>query len=681
MFTSGSTGRPKGVAITHRGVLGLVVDTNYVTVSTTDRVAMTSGVSSDLITFEIWGPLLNGASVHIVDRDVLLSPREFARHLSVHGVTVMSVAAAVVNHGAYLEPLAEVPTLRTLHFGGEAGSPASARALLEAGLRASLLHTYGPTETTMLATFARLTEVRPDRIRLPIGYPVSATEVYVMDEWLRPLPPGMPGEICVAGDRLARGYLGRPALTAERFCPNPVPGRAGQLMYRTGDLGRLLADGQLEVLGRSDRQVKIRGFRVEPAEVEQALVDAPQVAQATVVARADEGPLRLIGYVTAMPGERVSVHKLREELSRRLPGYLVPSALVVLPELPLTASGKVDQRALPPPPDESSLAGARLHHPLDPRERTVASAMAELLGLPAVGRDDNFFALGGHSLLAVQLVDVLHRRGLDVPMVRLLAHPTVAGLARVDGPIATEQPVLVLVHGGGGGVGAYVSLLAEVRDRYRCVLVEAREARGLSVTALAAGYVEQVRAELSGPVAAFAGWSVGGLVALEMARQWQRESGTRAPVLMVDTWPGAPPEAGRGNALASFVYDLATSAGVRPPALPDGEADPGRALAAVLDELRPLPGFGRLDVDQLVERFALFRALSEAVTAHRPHPYDGPVTLVEAAGSPSKETLWAPLCPALRATTLPGDHYTVLRESAPALADIGAALLARPDVP
>jgi len=679
MFTSGSTGTPKGVAVTHRGVVGLVVEANYVQVSPGDRVAHTSGVCSDITTFELWAPLLNGASVHIVDRDLMLSPVAFGEFLTGQGITILSVPAALINHSAYLAPLAAAP-LRTLHFGGEAGRPAAARALLDAGFRGSLVHAYGPTETTMLASSAVISDVRPDRIRLPVGHPVSATEVYVMDELLRPVPPGMPGELCVAGDRLARGYLARPGLTAERFCPNPVPGRDGQLMYRTGDLGRQLPDGQFQVLGRLDRQVKLHGFRVEPAEVEQVLAGCPDIAQAAVVARPGPGGdgTGLAAYVTALPGTTVSVRALREELSRRLPAYMVPSAIVPLPQLPLTASGKVDQRALPLP-GEADLTGAELHYSLDSREHLVAAAMRDLLGMPAIGRDDNFFALGGHSLLAVQLIDELRRSGLDVPMGHLLSHPTVSGVARWAEPDAADQAVLILVHGGGGGVGAYAPFLTEIGDRYRSVLLEAREPGSDSITDLAAGYLEQVRPALSGPAAVLAGWSVGGAIAHEMARQWQGMTGSSKPVLMIDTWPGQPPGAVNGNALSAFVYDLVSSAGAPLPAFPADGADPAQALSAVLAELRHISGFGRLDLDQLLARFAVFRRLSAAIADYRPHRYDGPVTLIEAASSPPKQAAWAPFCTQLRIVELPGDHYSVLRKAAPALADLGGALLGRAD--
>lgn len=679
MFTSGSTGTPKGVAVTHRGVVGLVVEANYVQVSSSDRVAHTSGVCSDITTFELWAPLLNGASVHIIDRDLMLSPVAFGEFLTAQRITILSVPAAVVNHGAYIAPLAAAP-LRTLHFGGEAGSPAAARGLLDGGFRGSLVHAYGPTETTMLASSAVISDVRPDCIRLPVGHPVSATEVYVMDELLRPVPPGMPGELCVAGDRLARGYMARPGLTAERFCPNPVPGREGQLMYRTGDLARQLPDGQFQLLGRLDRQVKLHGFRVEPAEVEQVLAGCPEVAQATVVARPGPGGdgTGLAAYVTALPGTTVSVRALREELSRRLPAYMVPSAIVPLSQLPLTASGKVDQRALPLPGD-ADLMGAELHYSLDSREHLVAAAMRDLLGIPAIGRGDNFFALGGHSLLAVQLIDELRRNGLEVPMGHLLSHPTVAGVASWAEPDATDQAVLILVHGGGGGVGAYAPFLTEIGDRYRSVLLEAREPRSGSIADLAADYVEQVRPALSGPAAVLAGWSVGGAIAHEMARQWQEMTGRSKPVLMIDAWPGQPPGAANGNALSAFVYDLVSSAGAPLPAFPADSADPAQTLSAVLAELRQVPGFGRLDLDQLLARFAVFRRLSAAIADYRPRRYDGPATLIEAASSPPKEAAWAPFCTQLRIVQLPGDHYSVLRKAAPALADLGGALLGRAD--
>jgi thioesterase domain-containing protein/aryl carrier-like protein len=680
MFTSGSTGTPKGVAITHKGVLGLVVEPNYVGVSPSDRVAQVASVSSDITTFEIWAPLLNGASVHILDREILLSPAALAEFLTTEKITILSVTSVLTNHRAYTGPLAR-SGLHDLHFGAEAGSPEAIRELLDSGFGGTAAHVYGPTETTMLATYATIGDVPGDCARLPVGFPVSATEVYVMDERLRRVPPGLPGELCIAGDRLARGYIGRPGLTAELFCPNTIPGRAGERMYRTGDLARQRPDGQFEILGRMDRQLKIRGFRVEPAEIEAVLTAMPDVAEAAAVARRDcgGGEARLVAYVSPMPGASISVPAVRAALRDQLPGYMVPSAVVELPRLPLTATGKVDERALPPP-EEMRPAGAGLTESLGPRERLVADAMCSVLGVDSVGRGDDFFAVGGHSLLAVRLIEELRSAGFEVPMAHLLAHPTVAGMAGWAEHAGSGLPALILVHGGGGGVTAYGPLLAALGDRYRCVLLEARAVRRWKFADLAAHYVEQVYPTLADGTAVLAGWSLGGTIAHEMACIWRDGSGTSLPVLMVDSWPGAPPANGY-DPLTAFVYDLAASSGAPMPTLPPAGTEPAEALTAALSQLRDVPGFGRLEVSQLADRFAIFQDLSDAAVGHRPRRYEGPVTLAEAARSRSKAARWARFCSDLTTVVLPGDHHSVLRDAAPGLAALSADLMRQADPP
>jgi amino acid adenylation domain-containing protein len=350
MFTSGSTGRPKGVAISHRGVLGLVVDANYVRVAPGDRVAQTANLCSDSTTFEIWAALLNGGCVHILDRDTVMSPRSLGDAIATAGITVLSVPSALVNHEAYRAPLAAT-SLSVLCFGGEAGNPHAIRALLQDGFAGRLVHLYGPTETTMLASYEPVTQLAPGRVRIPVGRPVSATELHVLDTRMRPVPPTVPGELYVGGDRLARCYAGRPALTAERFLPSPFPGRAGERLYRTGDLARQLPDGRFEILGRLDREVKVRGYRVEPGEIETALTSLPGVAEAVAVARPGvAGTVDLVAYVSPSPGRPPIAADLLRELRGRLPGHLVPSSVVVLPRLPLTPGGQVDRQALPDPP-------------------------------------------------------------------------------------------------------------------------------------------------------------------------------------------------------------------------------------------------------------------------------------------------------------------------------------------
>ncbi|WP_225888940.1 non-ribosomal peptide synthase/polyketide synthase [Myxococcus xanthus] len=428
IYTSGSTGTPKGVCVSHQAVVRLVVETDFIRVVPEDRVAQASNASFDAATFEIWGALLNGARVVGVDRETALSPSAFASWLREEGIRVLFLTTAWFNQVA-----AEVPDafsgLRQLHFGGEAVDPRPVRRVLREGAPERLLHVYGPTENTTFSTWHLVTEVPEGAVSIPIGKPLANTVQYVLDEDMAPVPPGGVGELWLGGDGLAWGYLGQPALTAERFVPNPFSERPGTRLYRTGDRVRLLADGAVTFEGRVDAQVKVRGFRVEPGEVEAALLRHPDVRQAVVLAREDEagGSRRLVAYVvpTAEAAATAEPSLLRTFLAAHLPAYMVPSAFMVLGRLPLTPNGKVDRRALPAPTVEPEVIAPR-----GPEEELLARLFGELLGVSRVGASDSFFDLGGHSLLATRVVTRIHATfGVALSLRELFDDPTVARLA------------------------------------------------------------------------------------------------------------------------------------------------------------------------------------------------------------------------------------------------------------
>jgi amino acid adenylation domain-containing protein len=297
VYTSGSTGRPKGVAVTHEAVVRLVRGTDYLPFGPGERIAQASNLAFDAATFELWGALLNGGSVAVVERDVALSPGGLGAALRERRVTALFVTTALFNRVAHDEPGA-FGGLRHLLFGGEAVDPASVRRVLEAGAPERLLHVYGPTETTTYATWQLVRRVEAGAGTVPIGGPLANTTLYVLDGAGEPVPPGLPGELYVGGVGVARGYLGRPEATAERFVPDPFGGRSGARLYRTGDRVRRLLAGEVEYLGRLDRQVKIRGFRIEPAEVEAVLLEQEGVREAVVVVREDApGQKQLVSYV------------------------------------------------------------------------------------------------------------------------------------------------------------------------------------------------------------------------------------------------------------------------------------------------------------------------------------------------------------------------------------------------
>ena len=450
MYTSGSTGTPKGIGIPHRGIARLVRNTDFVQLTPADRVAQVSNASFDAATFEIWGPLLNGGAVVGIDREISLSPASFAAALREEGVTTLFLTTALFNQMAR-----EVPdgfrTLSHVLFGGEAVDPAAVRRVLQAGPPARLLHVYGPTESTTYSTWHLVESVEDGAATVPIGRPLANTTAYVLDPSHRPVPIGAPGELYIGGDGLAAGYLGRPDLTGERFVASPFV--SGQRLYRTGDRVRWNLRGEIEFLGRLDRQVKIRGFRIEPDEVEAALLALPQVREGVVMVREDTpGWKRLVAYAVPREGGATTPAGLREALGRTLPDYMMPSAFVLLPELPLNPNGKVDRAALPAP--EAGVAADEYVAPRTPTEETLAGIWAEVLRTAKIGAHDSFFELGGHSLMATQLVTRVRASfNVDLPLRAVFEAPRLSELAeRIDGMrrggSATDVPILPMRRGG-----------------------------------------------------------------------------------------------------------------------------------------------------------------------------------------------------------------------------------------
>jgi acyl-coenzyme A synthetase/AMP-(fatty) acid ligase/acyl carrier protein len=379
--------------------------------------------------WEIWPTLAAGASLHVPSRETILSPPALLAWLAAERITLTFLATPLAE--ALLEEMQAAPppalALRALLTGGER---VVRRPWPE--LTFSLVNMYGPTEATVYATGGI---IAPTGTRAPhIGTAIDNTQVYLLDRHLRPVPAGLPGELCIAGVSLSRGYLGRPDLTAERFVPNPlatpddVP---GQRMYRTGDLARWLPGGEIEFLGRIDHQVKIRGIRIELGEIESALAAQPEVTATVVVMREDApGERRLVAYVVSPGGIRPA--ELRERLARRLPAAMVPAAWVFLDVLPLTPNGKLDRRALPAP--EPMTAERELIAPRTPLEQQVADIWRTVLRVDRVGIDDNFWDLGGHSLIATKvLVRVRDTFGIDLPLQSLFTTPRLAEFAAAVG--------------------------------------------------------------------------------------------------------------------------------------------------------------------------------------------------------------------------------------------------------
>ena len=421
-YTSGSTGTPKGVAVTHRGVVRLVRNTNYATFAEETVFLQLATASFDALTLEVWAPLLNGGCC-VLPTEQILTATELGEAINRYGVNSLWLTSSMFN-AIVDKDVHALSGLRQLLVGGEVLSVPHIRRALEQLPQTQLTNGYGPTENTTFTCCFPIERFDFAKSSIPIGPPIANTRVYILDEEMQTVPIGVPGELYIAGDGLARGYVSRPELTAEKFVPDPFSER-GERLYRTGDLTRWLPTGEIEFIGRRDRQVKVRGFRIELGEIEAALKRMPEVREA--VAGLTRNGSNLVAYVVAV--ESVDEEQIRASLQAQLPAYLVPGQLVLLEQLPLTRHGKVDEQALlllAESRDRGEEGGA----PVSEVEQAVADVWGAVLGLEKLGREANFFELGGHSLLATQAIARIREKfQLEIPLLKLFESPTVAEFA------------------------------------------------------------------------------------------------------------------------------------------------------------------------------------------------------------------------------------------------------------
>ncbi|HVG07877.1 MAG TPA: amino acid adenylation domain-containing protein, partial [Thermoanaerobaculia bacterium] len=689
LYTSGSTGLPKGVAVEHRSAAGYAGRASCLFgIVPGDRMLQFASIGFDTSVEEIFSTFAGGGTLVLRSDGATSSIAHFLAELARREISVLDLPTAYWHElvAALEAEELELPAcLRLVIIGGEEARADRLVAWQRRAGRVRLINGYGPTETTVVATFGDLTDLEPGS-EVPIGKPVQGAHVHVVGRWQELLPPGAIGEILIGGAGVARGYLGRPDLTAERFIPDPFSGAAGGRVYRTGDLARRRSDGDLVFCGRRDRQVKVRGYRVELEEVEAVLRRHPGVRDAAVLTSdPGAGDLRLAGYyVPADPAAGPSAEELRKFLGLHLPVPMAPSVLVRLESMPLTSSGKTDRRALLAVPlqSEPEAFGAA---PRDLIELRLARIWEELLDLPSVGVRSSFFDLGGHSLVAMRLVARIRREfGQELPVAALFGSPTVekvAGLLRARVPGA-RRPALVeirrgsaelapffCVHPIGGNVLCYVELARALgpEQPFYGLQTPGRAERGepWSIPAMAAHYLEAMRTvQPAGPYH-LGGWSLGGVVAFEMARQLRDEGEAVELAALID-----PPSPRRSTdpeeePLVPFAMDLGALLGLSPAAVRDFVAGLGsleEILAALqaagLSDLLP-PDLGLAELGEL---FDLYGANHRALRSWGPEASPGEFLVLYAEGGAKRADEWSRM--ALGGADLQeveGDHYSILR--------------------
>jgi amino acid adenylation domain-containing protein len=710
IFTSGSTGRPKGVAVEHRQLI------NYLN-SILERLDLSAGVNfalvsaftADLGNTAIFPALCTGGCLHVVSQERASNPDALSDYFRRHPIDCLKI---VPSHLAALLASSDHPEQilprRRLVLGGEASSWDLIEKLRMLGLDCLILNHYGPTETTVgVITYLveqgqPMEQVKGNRsATLPLGRPIANTQVYLLDCHLRPVPIGVPGELYIGGDGLSRGYLNQPELTAEKFIPNPFSNKLGARLYRTGDLARYLPDGNIEFLGRIDHQVKLRGFRIELEEIETLLAQHPAVRETLVIVREDSpGDKRLVGYVVPHQEQVLTSSELRSFLKKMLPDYMVPSAFMLLKALPLTPNGKIDLRALPAPDTSRAELAATCTAPRDLLELRLVQIWENLLDVHPIGVTDNFFDLGGHSLLAVRLMAQIQQQfGQDLPVATLFQGATVEHLAsvlRLQSPISNFQPPTPLagiqscgskqpffcVHPIGGNVLCYVALarlMGSDQPFYglQALGLDGEQEPCTRIEDMAAHYIEALRiVQPEGPYF-LGGWSMGGVVAFEMAQQLQKQGHRVAVLALFDSRAPVSGSTLTGTGklteneddaklLAEFLRDMTGTFAKDLPVSYNSlkQLRPDEQLNYVLEQARMLAlvpsDAGPLQIRRLLQ---VFKANIRAVSSYVPQVYPGRMILFRASegGTEGGALGWSELSvQPVQIYSVPGNHYTML---------------------
>lgn len=693
MFTSGSTGEPRGVDIPHRAIVRLLFGTNYVELGEKETLLHLSPISFDASTFELWGALLHGARCVLFPAGTP-SPRVIGDLVLRHGVTTLWLTSSLFNAVVDDRPEALLGVSQVL-AGGEALSVPHVKRASERMPATQLINGYGPTETTTFAVCYRVPRPFAETTNIPIGRPISSSTAYILDANRKLLPFGVPGELYLGGDGLARGYFNRPELTREKFVEGPL----GHRVYKTGDRVRYRADGNIEFLGRTDHQVKIRGFRVELGEIEHRLEKCAGVRSAAVVVHQDQrGDKRLLGFVAPEAGVKLEEAALLSRLRESLPEHMLPATISVLPNLPLTPIGKVDRAALIADVPENSSASRAYQQPIDPSEMIMAEIWERLLDKRPIGRHDNFFDLGGHSLLAARLVDEMEKAlGARLPLTAIFGEATIAMMAKKlrertkDAPLITpvqtegSKPPLFFLHGDFNGGGFYATRVArEIGADQPFFVVHPFGVHGgdipRTVEQMVDIYLREIKALRPHGPYRIGGYCTGGLVAYEIARRFEAEGEMIDRVVLLD----AVPRNTDLGALYSAVGSVSEKAldeinqRVRKPLLARQwlklrlrESENKPLLERVKffqnivkrDAKRIDPDAPKIDAEwRAWELIGIYRRI---LAAHVPRKYRGPLTIIWPKDDPMsqrKDTTagWRRVAPSVEVRTIPGDHFTAV---------------------
>jgi thioesterase domain-containing protein/acyl carrier protein len=654
-----------------------------------DRVLQKTTFSFDVSVWEFFWPLITGARLVLSRPGGHRDPSYLVTLIREQEITSIHFVPSMLQ--AFLEEgdVNSCKTLKRVVCSGEPLPIEMQQRFFTHFPDVELHNLYGPTEAAIDVT-SWTCDPSSDSGVIPIGKAIANTEIYVLDRQMNPVPPGVAGELYIGGIQLARGYLNRPTLTAERFVPHPFAAAGGERLYRTGDLATFQPDGNIRYLGRLDDQVKIRGFRIELGEIEAALAAHDSIREVSVIAREDVGAgKRLVAYL--VPNASLSINELRDYLHQRLPEFMLPSAFVVLDKLPLTPNGKLDKSALPVPDNHEP--AAQFVGPRNDLELQLVRIWEEVLNVRSIGIRDNFFDRGGHSLLAVRLLSRIRRTfDIELPLsIFFRQEPTVEHLAAyIREQLSPEySPVVEIqrgaidvrpffcVHPSGGNVLCYARLARRLGPSQPVYGLEAhgvhpQHAALTSVEEMAASYVTAIRAvQPDGPYQ-LGGWSMGGVVAYEMARQLRAEGEEVSLLALIDTWAPASVRAlGEPDELALmvlFAQDMGLSWQDLEVSLEQlAQLNPPDQLAHVL-ELAIAAGVLPHDIDgaQLARFYRVFKTNVRAVMNYTPQPLHGRVTFLkaeDALAGPGPETEWKDFAlDGLDLHIVPGNHFTTIRE-------------------